>query len=63
LHLHFLLRFLMRFSSSDAWERADELRMFWVYVYPHLNQFITHQLVHMHQKKKIAAKIASVNGP
>ena len=32
-----------------------------------LSTFITHPLVHMHQKKKIvleiAAKIASVNGP
>jgi hypothetical protein len=28
-----------------------------------LRTFITYLLVHIHQKKKIAAKIASVNGP
>ena len=28
-----------------------------------LKTFVTHLLIHMHQKEKIAAKIASVNGP
>jgi hypothetical protein len=28
LHLQFLLRFLVRFSSSDGCERVDESRMF-----------------------------------
>jgi hypothetical protein len=28
-----------------------------------IRTFITHQLVHVHQKKNIAAKIASVNRP
>jgi hypothetical protein len=36
LHLQFLLRFLVRFSPSDACEGVDELRMFAVHV-PHLN--------------------------
>jgi hypothetical protein len=30
--LAILLRFLARFSSSDRWERVDELWMFWVHV-------------------------------
>ena len=32
LHLQFLLRFLVRFSPSDACERVDELQMFGVHV-------------------------------
>jgi hypothetical protein len=30
---------------------------------PSSEHFITHPLVHIHQKTKIAAEIASVNGP
>jgi hypothetical protein len=32
LHLQFLLRFLVRFSSAEGCERVDELRMFGVHV-------------------------------
>ena len=54
---------LVRFSSSDGCERVDELLM-----RAHiLRTFITHLLIHMHQKKKIAleiaTKLASVNEP
>ena len=43
----------MRFSASDGCERLDELCS-----HDHERTFITHLLVHMHQKKKIAPEIA-----
>ena len=61
--LHF--QFLLRFSSSDGCERVNKLWILWVYVPSSfiIWTFLTHSLVHIHQEKKIAAKIASVNAP
>ena len=42
---------LVRFSASDGCERVDELCS-------HERTFITHLLIHIHQKKKIAPDIA-----
>jgi hypothetical protein len=59
------LQLLLRFSSSDGCERVNKLWILWVYVPSSfiIWTFLTHSLVHIHQEKKIAAKIASVNAP
>ena len=58
LHLQFLLRFLVRFSPSDACERVGE--------FPHLNSHNSSTRSHASEEEialEIAAKIASVNMP
>jgi hypothetical protein len=51
----------VQFSSSDACERVLYLR-YECSEYNYVRIFLTHPLVHMYQKKKIASKTASVNG-
>jgi hypothetical protein len=65
LHLKFVLRFLVRFSPSDACEWVEELPIMFILqsTCTFIWTFITYPLVHIHQKKKIAAKISSVNKP
>jgi hypothetical protein len=57
------LQLVVRFSTSDGCERVDGLIMNVLSICTLIWTFITHPLVYIHQKTKIAAKIASVNGP
>ena len=53
LHLEFLLRYLVRFSSSDVWKRVDELWYSEPYssmIYPHLN--IHNSSSHLHPSEE-----------
>jgi hypothetical protein len=63
LHLQLSLWFLVQFSPFDGCKQVNQLRMFKRGDMHALSRFVINLLVHIYQKEKIAAKIASVNGP
>ena len=54
------VQFLLRFTAFDGCERVDKLRMIKKALkYQSIRQY---SLVHIYHRKKMAAKISSVNG-